>query len=97
MKGKNLIKNFIDKGLKDFFYDGEKKGINPKHAQKLESILERLDAAEDIEDMRYPGSYLHKLEPKSEERWSVKIDKNWRITFIFRDGEAWDINYVDYH
>jgi len=92
-----MIKTFSHKGLEDFFYDGEKKGINPKHAKKLDDILGQLDTAEDIKDMRYPGSSLHKLEPKDEERWSVSVNKNWRVTFIFKDGDAWDINYIDYH
>lgn len=92
-----MIKTFSHKGLEDFFYDGEKKGINPNHAKKLERILERLDNAEDIEDMRGPGASLHKLEPKNEERWSVHVNKNWRVSFIFKDGDAWDINYIDYH
>jgi toxin HigB-1 len=92
-----MIKNFFHKELEAFFYYGEKKGINPKHAKKLERILERLDNAEDIEDMRYPGSSLHKLEPKNEERWSVHVNKNWRVSFIFKDGDVFDVNYIDYH
>jgi len=39
------IKSFRHKGLEDFFYDGTTKGINPRHASKLETRLDRLDAA----------------------------------------------------
>jgi len=41
--------------LEDFFYDGNKKGIQAKHAKKLVDILDRLDAALVVEDMDYPG------------------------------------------
>jgi proteic killer suppression protein len=50
-----------------------------------------------LKDMNYPGSDLHKLEPKVNERWAVKINKNWRITFIFKGGDAYEVDYIDYH
>ena len=46
-----MIKSFSHKGLEDFFYDGVKKGIQPKHANKLAALLDRLDATNDIRDM----------------------------------------------
>ena len=66
-----MIKSFSHKGLEDFFYDSVKKGIQPKHASKIAPILDRLDAANDIRDMNYPGSGLHLLQPKKEGRWVV--------------------------
>jgi proteic killer suppression protein len=93
-----MIKSFSNKKLENFFYDGTKEGINPKHVRKLERILDRLAQAEDVlKDMSYPGSCLHKLEPKKDERWAVKIDKNWRITFIFNEGDVYEVDYTDYH
>jgi len=56
-----MIKSFKHKGLEDFFYTGKKKGIKPEHADRLERILDRLNAASEIRDMNYPGSDLHKL------------------------------------
>ena len=50
-----MIISFAHKGLEDFFYDGSKKGIQPRHARKLTDILDRLNAAHQVEDMRYPG------------------------------------------
>lgn len=92
-----MIKSFANKRLEDFFYDGDRKGINPKHVNKIDRILTRLNAAEDIRDMRYPGSGLHLLEPKKESRRAVKVSGNWRITFIFKKGHAYEVDYVDYH
>src|SRR5215472_10003960 len=58
---RTMITSFAHKGLEDFFYDGSKRGIQPRHAQRLADILDRLDAAHHVEDMRYPGSDLHPL------------------------------------
>jgi proteic killer suppression protein len=92
-----MIKSFSHKGLKIFFNDGIKKGIQTKHAEKLSDILDRLDAANEIRDMQYPGSGLHPLEPKSEARWAVKVSANRRVTFRFENGDAYDVHYEDYH
>ena len=92
-----MIKSFVHKGLEDFFYDGTKKGIQAKHARKLALVLDLLDAAHKISDMNFPGSSLHPLEPKKQNRWAVKVSGNWRVTFIFEDGDAYNINYIDYH
>lgn len=92
-----MIKSFSHKGLEDFFYDGTKKGIQPKHAGKLEEILDRLNQAREIRDMDYPGANLHRLLPKQEGRWAVKVSGNWRITFAFKEGNAYEVDYEDYH
>lgn len=92
-----MIKSFIHKGLEDFFYDGTYKGIQARHASKLKAILDRLDAANDIKDMNYPGSDLHLLQPKKKGRWALKISGNRRFTFEFKDGDAFNVDIEDYH
>ena len=92
-----MIKSFSHKGLEDFFYDGTKKGIQAKHAAKLSMILDLLDAAANISDMGFPGSGLHLLEPKKNKIWAVKISGNWRVTFRFEEGDAYIVDYLDYH
>ena len=92
-----MIKSFRHKGLEKFFLDGTKRGIHPKHANKLELILDTLNAAAKIEDMNYPGSDLHLLQPKKEKIWAVKVSGNWRVTFKFKGGDASIVDYLDYH
>jgi toxin HigB-1 len=46
-----MIKSFKHKGLENFYYTGSKKGIKPAHANRLERILDRLNAASEIKDM----------------------------------------------
>ena len=93
----SMIVSFIHKGLEDFFYDGTKRGIQPRHAQKLAAILDRLAAAHQVEDMHYPGSDLHPLHGDLEGYWAVKVSGNWRVVFCFAEGNASRVNYLDYH
>jgi proteic killer suppression protein len=92
-----VIKSFDHKGLEKFYYDGDKGGIQPTHAQRIADILDRLDAAVTIQDMKYPGSNLHQLKGKLKGVWSVEVSGNWRVTFRFRDGNAYVVDYRDYH
>ena len=92
-----MIKSFKHKGLEDFFYTGKKKGIRPEHADRLERILDRLNAASEIGDMNYPGSNLHKLAGARKDQYAVKVSGNWRVIFEFTDGDAYIVDYDDCH
>jgi len=59
--------------------------------------LTALDTAQEIDDMDIPGFKLHPLKGKLKGRWSISVSGNWRITFEFREGNAFVIDYEDYH
>lgn len=92
-----MIKTFAHKGLNNFFYNGTTKGIQAKHAHRLRLILDLLDAANVVQDMDFPGSGLHSLKGKMKDFFSVKVSGNWRIVFKFEQGNAFEVNYTDYH
>jgi toxin HigB-1 len=92
-----MIKSFQHKGLERFFYDGDRRGIQAQHAQRITDILDRLDASVVVQDMNYPGSGLHQLKGTLKNHWSVRVSGNWRITFRFQDGNAYVVDYQDYH
>jgi len=92
-----MIKSFKHKRIEDFFYTGDKKGIKPNQANKLSRILDRLNAASEIKDMNYPGSFLHQLTGNKKGLHSVKVSGNWRVFFKFIDGDAYIVDYDDYH
>jgi len=91
------IKTFKNKRLESFFNTGSKKGIQSHHTNKLARILDRLDAAIEIQDMNYPGSDLHQLSGKLKRFWAVKVNGNYRIWFRFENENAYDVQYGDYH
>jgi toxin HigB-1 len=84
-----------------FFKKRTKRGIQPKHGDRLETVLDHLNGAADIRDMNFPGSGLHKLNPKTTDMekqiWALTISGNWRLTFKFFNGDAYEVGYVDYH
>ena len=92
-----MILSFRHKGLERFFYTGSKRGILPEHAQKIERILDRLDASVSPMDMNLPGYRLHELKGQDAGRWAVTISANWRITFEFVSPNALLVDYQDYH
>lgn len=92
-----MIKSFSHKGLKDFYYKGSKKGINPEHASRLARMLDRLDVSLAPKDMDLPGYDLHPLKGDKKDMWSVTVSGNWRMTFYFWGQDAYLVNYLDYH
>jgi len=92
-----VIKSFKRKGLRNFFENGNKSGINPEHTSKLVRVLDRLDAAVHPSDMNLPGYKLHQLSGSEKGTWSVWISGNWRVTFQFEAEDAIMVDYRDYH
>jgi len=92
-----MIKSFKHKGLEDFFYTGTKKVIIADHSSRLARILDRLDASTAVKDMDLPGFRLHRLKGKEKDIWSVWVSGSWRVTFYFKSGNAYIVDYRDYH
>lgn len=91
-----MIKGFRHRGLERFFRTGSKPGIKPKHAKRLRLQLGQLDAALGPEDMNRPGWRLDSLKSDLQGHWSVWVDENWRLTFIFEVVDAIFVDYQDY-
>lgn len=47
--------------------------------------------------MNLPGIALHKLHGDKANFWAVSINGNWRLIFRFENGDAYDVDYLDYH
>ena len=92
-----MIKSFRHKGLKRYFESSSASGIQPHHAKRLRMQLVALDTAASIDDLDIPGFKLHPLKGSDRGRWSIWVNGNWRITFEFRDGHAFVLDYEDYH
>ncbi|MBB1315805.1 type II toxin-antitoxin system RelE/ParE family toxin [Aliivibrio sp. SR45-2] len=92
-----MIKTFKHKGLKKFFETGSKAGIQAKHDRKLRMQLAVIDTATIIDDVDLPGFKLHPLKGDRDGIWSITVNGNWRVTFEFIDGNAYILNYEDYH
>jgi len=59
--------------------------------------LEVLDAATALEDLHLPGFRLEALKGDRRGQYSIRINQQFRICFVWRDGDAHDVEIVDYH
>jgi proteic killer suppression protein len=92
-----MIRQFRHKGLRRFYDEDDRRGVNADHAEKISVVLARLDRAAKPEDMNLPGLRLHPLKGELAGFWSVAIRANWRIVFRFEGVDAVDVDLVDYH
>lgn len=92
-----MIKSIQHKGLRKLFETGNSAGVQASHVKRLRLQLAALDTAQSVEDMNIPGFRLHPLKGEMRGRWAITVSGNWRMTFEFRDGNAYVVNYEDYH
>ena len=77
-------------------------GVCPRKFRAIRDQVERkltlIDAAETIEFLRSPlGNRLEKLAGNRRGQWSIRVNQQWRICFKFLNGNASDVEIVDYH
>ena len=92
-----MIQSFRHKGLKRLFEDDDPRGVYAEHVEKLVDILFRLNASDSPADMNVPGFKLHSLRHDFNGFWAVTVRANWRVIFRIEEGQALDVDYLDYH
>lgn len=92
-----MIVSIKHKGLRRLYERGERQGIGANMLPRVQEILTILDAAESVEELNIPGYRLHALTGNMFGFWSVRVTGNWRVVFRFVNGEARDVDLVDYH
>jgi len=92
-----MIRSFRHKGLQRLYEEDDHRGVAAQHAERLRDILARLDASATIADMDLQGFRLHPLKGDRKGLWAVTVRANWRVVFWFEDGDAFDVDYIDYH
>lgn len=92
-----MIKTIRHRGLKRLYERGDPSGVRSDQVKRIADVLAHLDQALKPAELDLPGYRLHRLKGELKGMWSVTISGNWRIIFRFADGEAWDVDLVDYH
>ena len=92
-----MIESVRHKGLKRFIEDDDPRGLPADMIQRIRNILTALDDAQTISDMDLPPFWLHALKGNLRSFHAVTVRANWRIIFRFEDGDAFDLDFVDYH
>jgi proteic killer suppression protein len=85
------------RGLKRLYERGDPSRISAALRAKVQRVLSALDAAESPQALDIPGFRLHALKGDLEGFWSVTVSGNWRVIFRFEDGDAFDVDLLDYH
>lgn len=93
-----MIRTFADKRTIAIFLEQPARGVADGVARAAKRKLDLLHAAHRIEDLlRPPGNRLEKLRGDRAGQWSIRVNDQWRICFIWTDGNAYDVGFVDYH
>ena len=74
------------------------KRLPPDVADRALDKLKFLNRARTMDDLRNPPSNrLHELKDDRLGQFSISINKQWRICFVWKDGNAYDVEIADYH
>ena len=93
-----MIKSFQDKETEKIF----NRQISSKLPQDIHRVARKklviIDAATQLNDLRTPpGNRLEALKGDRKGQYSIRINDQWRVCFMWRDGAAYDVEIVDYH
>lgn len=92
-----MIKTFKSRDAKRLF-EGERVPRFANIARVAIRKLQMLHAAQRIDSLRIPPqNRLEALKGNRKGQWSIRINDQWRVCFVWRDGAAWDVEIVDYH
>ena len=93
-----MIKSFRDRRAAAAFQGLRLKGFPPDLLRRAQKRLRQLDAARTLQDLRLPPSNrLEAFERERQGQRSIRINDQWRICFVWRDGDAHDVEVTDYH
>jgi len=93
-----MIKNFADKETEKLFRRQLSKKLPQNIQRNARMKLEILDSANVLQDLRVPpGNRLEKLSSDRKGQHSIRINQQWRICFIWRNGDVYEVEIVDYH
>ena len=92
-----MIGSVRHKGLKRFIEDDDRSKLPADMVERLRDMLTALNDASSIDDMDLPSYRLHRLKGDFKGYFAITVRANWRLIFRFEDGEALDLDFIDYH
>ena len=92
-----MIASFKSRALKRFWERGDERRLPSQFVGKISLVLDVLDAATAPGDLDLPGFGFHSLKGARRGQYAITITHNWRMTFRWQDGDAVEVDFVDYH
>jgi proteic killer suppression protein len=93
-----VIRSFADPETESIFARVGSRRLPPALQRVGYRKLAILDAADSLDDLRVPpGNRLEKLRGDRAGQYSIRINERWRICFVWRGTDVYDVQIVDYH
>jgi toxin HigB-1 len=92
-----MIRSFKSKKLRILFEEGDRRELPADQISRIENRLSVINEARQVEDINVAGFKLHPLRGDYAGFYAVWITGNWRIVFRFAEGDAYDLDHLDYH
>ena len=93
-----MIRSFKDKRCAAIFAEKRVRKFDVDLQRHVLRKLQQLDAVDDIEEMRIPpGNRLERLIGDRDGQYSIRVNRRWRICFIWLEGHAEAVELIDYH
>jgi toxin HigB-1 len=93
-----VIRSFRDRETEKLFRRERNRAVPPVLFRAALRKLVQLDAAESLAELRVPpGNRLEPLRADRAGQHSIRVNERWRVCFVWRDGDAHEVEIVDYH
>ena len=93
-----MVRTFANAETENFFATGRSRRLPHEIHKRAAMRLNQLHAATKLEDLWLPPSnHLEALSGNRIGKWSIRINQQWRVCFRFENGDAFDVEIVDYH
>ncbi len=101
-----MIRSFRDRETKAIFEGDDTSAKDAKRVRKRLSTqlwkrarakLDQIDAATDPRQLSTPSNHLEALVGDRKGQYSIRVNRQYRVCFVWQDGDAWDVEIVDYH
>ena len=93
-----MIRSWADRSTRRFYEQGKSsrfRGLDIDAANGLLAVLDAATSLNDLSPLKSVG--LHKLTGNRKGQWAMTVNGPWRICFVFRKGDAYNVEIVDYH
>lgn len=93
-----MIKSFADKETEKIYHRNYSKNFPEEIQQRAYRKLLQIDLMTELKELQSPpGNRLEKLKGDRDGQHSIRINQQWRICFKWQEGDAFDVEIVDYH
>ena len=93
-----MVKSFADRRTQELYLTGKAKRVPAELARRAARQLEYVDLATRLDDLKVPpGNRLQALAGSRKGQHSIRVNDQWRICFRFSEGDAYDVEFCDYH